>query len=260
MKPKIRIQLREDNGAVISDRLVDQTTELAIGPKEVHKGPITIEFTAFNSDDIDRVVLYIQKLKELVPLTLKPARRSSTTSKTKFTLNAYKELVKEVKSKPTMEKVIDHLDLLDFRWLHTQYFEELERFGKGDYSYITKGKYKGLQWLTRKVRTAVNPIHDQYDLRLIFGIDLLQKNTNRIVVFFDGKHKGSLKKDWPDRKHNMKVKKIPLVFPTHMSIEDRKKWRAIHRKVKEGRKVNMADENFYYRYRHEIANLEFEDQ
>jgi hypothetical protein len=257
MKPKIRIQLREENGAVLSDRLVDQTTELATGPKEVHEGPITVEFTAMNSDDLERVVLYIQKLKKLVPIETKPPRKTYT--KRKNTLNAYKELFLEVKKKPTMEKVIEHLDNLDFTWLHTQYFEELTRYGKGEFGYIHDGKYKQMQWLSRKVRTAVNPIHDLYDFRLIFGIDLIRKKSDRVVVFFDGKIKGILTKPWPEKKKNMKVKKIPLVFPTHMTIEDRKKWRAIHRKIKDDRKVNVADENFYYRYKPEIANLEHED-
>jgi hypothetical protein len=54
----------------------------------------------------------------------------------------------------------------------------------------------------------------------------------------------------------MKEKKIPMVFPKYMDIEERKDWRAIRRRV-EMKATNIPDKKlrFYERHAKEIQNI-----
>ena len=57
-KPKLRITTLEDNGSYIQDRLVDAYTEMNSGPKVQHKGPIRIEVTLTNKQDVENFKNY----------------------------------------------------------------------------------------------------------------------------------------------------------------------------------------------------------
>ena len=74
-KPKIRITLLEDNGAVIQDRLVDATTEYYAGPKIQHSGPIRIETTLTNTQDIESFKKYLDQLTGTLPIKAPSAGR-----------------------------------------------------------------------------------------------------------------------------------------------------------------------------------------
>ena len=52
-KPKLRITTLSENGTPLSDRLVDAYTEMNSGPKVQHNGPIRVEVTLTNKQDID---------------------------------------------------------------------------------------------------------------------------------------------------------------------------------------------------------------
>lgn len=66
---KMRIRLFNPGTLMqISDRLVDQATELRIGPKETHKGPMTLEFNLNNQIEVDQMVDYLKKLKGDLPI------------------------------------------------------------------------------------------------------------------------------------------------------------------------------------------------
>ena len=67
-KPKLRITTLEDNGSYIQDRLVDAYTEMNSGPKVQHKGPIRIEVTLTNKQDVENFKNYLDKLVGNLPI------------------------------------------------------------------------------------------------------------------------------------------------------------------------------------------------
>ena len=52
-KPKLRVTTLSENGTPLSDRLVDAYIEMNSGPKVQHKGPVRVEVTLTNKQDID---------------------------------------------------------------------------------------------------------------------------------------------------------------------------------------------------------------
>ena len=67
-KPKLRITTLEDNGSYIQDRLVDAYTEMNSGPKVQHKGPIRIEVTLTNKQDVENFKNYLDERVGNLPI------------------------------------------------------------------------------------------------------------------------------------------------------------------------------------------------
>ena len=61
-KPKLRITTLSENGTPLSDRLVDAYIEMNSGPKVQHNGPIRVEVTLTNKQDIDNFKEYLDRL------------------------------------------------------------------------------------------------------------------------------------------------------------------------------------------------------
>ena len=82
-KPKLRITTLSENGNPLSDRLVDACTEMYAGPKVQHKGPIRIEVTLVNQQDISQFKEYLDKLSGNLPIkeSAGRGRPSNTQSK-----------------------------------------------------------------------------------------------------------------------------------------------------------------------------------
>ena len=62
-KPKLRVQLLDEELRVMEDRLVDQASEFYLGPKKSHKGPLKFEVTFQTQNDIDDFKTYLSKIK-----------------------------------------------------------------------------------------------------------------------------------------------------------------------------------------------------
>lgn len=67
-KPKLRITTLSENGTPLSDRLVDAYTEMNSGPKVQHKGPIRVEVTLTNKQDVDNFKSYLERLVGILPI------------------------------------------------------------------------------------------------------------------------------------------------------------------------------------------------
>lgn len=251
MKPKIRIKLLDDNLTVISDRLVDQYTEFNTGPKDIHEGKLSIEFTIENAGDIESLKDYLDQLQGKVPIKPQETRGRKPKTSTKKTPQVV-EVYKTIKSTGSIEKIIEYLQTLNFRFISYQYLEDLYTEGLIPMVPNTKDKH----FMVRRYHTAVNPLKDKYDFSMMVAINLFNK-TNEVKVYKDFKPKSKLKAQWTSTAHfkRAKEKEKPRSFPQSLSIEDRKTWRKIERKIEGGRKVPVIEEHFYYRYKQEIEAL-----
>ena len=245
--PKMRIQLKDEQGVVLTDRLVEQLTELQTGPKDKHQGHITLELTLQAPEDIALFKTYIDQLAGNLPL-----KSEHAVSKTTGKVNPYKEIYQDIRSKESMEAVIDYLMSLDFRFVTKQFIEERIQLHKLDPKYDSLPDT--VQYLVRLSRVAKDPTNDKYDFNLIFGINIY-KQKDKVFIYRDGERFKRLTRSWDNHQANMKTKKVPLVFPKFMTIEERIKWRKIAKYLKDDKPVSQKDNLFYERYKPDIKNI-----
>lgn len=244
-KPKLRIQLLDDSGIMMSDRLVDQYSELLNGPSEKHKGPIRVEATLIDRDSTERFKQYLDKLVGELPVIVK-----NKTSKEQ--VNPFKEIYLDIKKKDHIEDIIEYLEAINFRWVNWQFIEELKTVGKWDGPTTGLARY---QWLVRMTRQAKDPQNDKFDFTMMVGINFFA-HTDKVIVLYKYKKKAKWTKTWKKEKNlNIKKKKTAMIFPQYMSIEERKQWRYMHRKVSLGKQLGPRDSQFYTRYKPEIQNI-----
>ena len=193
-KPKIRITLLEDNGAVIQDRLVDATTEYYAGPKIQHSGPIRIETTLTNTQDIESFKKYLDQLTGTLPIKAPSAGRgrpsmanqANTESPREDIIEGLKKLASEGKNQTD---VIEYLRKLGFVFILAEdllyYFPDLlDSFKHKDIGDPTDNKQypNSLAWMVRCIRRAKDPRTDKFDPMIFFGFNI-QKPSRKVVPY-----------------------------------------------------------------------------
>lgn len=193
-KPKIRITLLEDNGAVIQDRLVDATTEYYAGPKIQHSGPIRIETTLTNTQDIENFKKYLDQLTGTLPIKAPSAGRgrpsmanqANTESPREDIIEGVKKLASEGKNQT---EVIEYLRKLGFVFILAEdllyYFPDLlDSFKHKDIGDPTDNKQypNSLAWMVRCIRRAKDPRTDKFDPMIFFGFNI-QKPSRKVVPY-----------------------------------------------------------------------------
>ena len=243
MKPKIRIKLLDDNLVTQSDRLVDQYTELLTGPKEEHKGPICLEFTLTNTEEVGSIKKYLDKLVGNLPIKQVSKRKSETEEATTESIDIFLE---ELKHKPKdAVKLIDYLTERKFRFVSALFLEDFNIPVK------IKDKHKDkYHFLIKLLKEAKDPLNNKYDPQLVIGIDIIKKKSIRMLIYRDGKYKGFFEKEWPEKK-KVNFSKVNLrKFPHYMTIEERAKWRREDYSLQKN--PDKAPTKFYLRWKKPI--------
>lgn len=248
MKPKIRIQLLDEELRTTSDRLVDAYTEFLNGPTELHQGPVRFELTLPDEETIEKFKQYLDKLKGKLPLEKRDPKPK--VAKEDQAVNEFRELYGKCKELPNVEAIIDYLNEVNFRFVSDQHIQDYGfEFQKPD-------EVKEFQMMTKVLRYAKDPANDRFDFSMMIYIKFIGKQSEEIFFYQNGKKKASLHKPWATSKANMKEKKIPMVFPEYMDIEERKEWRAIRRKIENGNSIIPEKKmKFYQRHAKEIQNM-----
>ena len=205
-KPKLRITLLEDNGAVIHDRLVDATTEYYAGPKIQHSGPIRIETTLTNTQDIESFKKYLDQLTGTLPIKApsvgrgRPsmANQANTESPREDIIEEVKKLASEGKNQT---EVIEYLRKLGFVFILAEdllyYFPDLlDSFKHKDLGDPTDNKQypNSLAWMVRCIRRAKDPRTDKFDPMIFFGFNI-QKPSRRVVPYLYKERQEPIKVD-----------------------------------------------------------------
>ena len=205
-KPKLRITLLENNGAVIHDRLVDATTEYYAGPKIQHSGPIRIETTLTNTQDIESFKKYLDQLTGTLPIKAPSAGRGRPSMATQANTESPREdIIEEVKKLASEGKnqteVIEYLRKLGFVFMLAEdllyYFPDLlDSFKHKDLGDPTDNKQypNSLAWMVRCIRRAKDPRTDKFDPMIFFGFNI-QKPSRRVVPYLYKERQEPLKID-----------------------------------------------------------------
>lgn len=229
MVKKIRIQLLTKEGIVTSDRLVDQEIEFYQGPKEKHKDPLKVEVTLTNTEDINKFITYLQKVALDLPIEVKsPRGRTATKNHQDTALDNSREVLLEelLSTAKDQDDFIRKLREYDFIFLES---DRLKQLIPEAYS-IKSVHLEKYQWMIRVSKRAKDPRNDKFDLPLLIGIAIMDKEsrTDKMVIYLNGTFNKSVKLEVP--KNAMTFKQTNLIkYPHYMTYEEREKWSIEHR-------------------------------
>lgn len=214
---KMRIQLYDTGFNQLSDRLVDQDVEMYKGPKEVHQGPIRVEFSLFTQDDVDACLTYIQKLKGSLPLEVKVRKSSKQISETD---EGYREnLLARVQECETQDEAIKLLRAEGFIFLTQEDVSDYDLFAP-----IKKDVSAWWSWMLKLIREAKDPANNKYDLAIKFGFKIIgEKISTCICYLFD--ERIEMECPWKSMDKEFNLKKTNLTkFASFMTADERMKF------------------------------------
>jgi hypothetical protein len=241
LEKKCRIQLYDPDFNQVSDRLVSQDTEFNTGPKETHEGPIRIEVSLFDREDIDSVITYLNKLRGAVPIEKPKGKRGRKPLKSVSgkrdglvealsTITNPKEFVKAARDMGFIANTVDFLK---------------------DMGYTLKIPEAVVgRWvlMTRLLKKAKNPINSKWDpLTLVFI------KEDRAIISVDGEIKVDITFSEPLGQKIVVPLKAKMKFPHYLTLEERNQFRLDMDKLKSDESAKPT--RLYCRWVHTIAEL-----
>jgi len=232
-KPKLRITLLENSGIVISDRLVDAQSEFYAGPKIQHKGPVRLEVTLTNNEDVNQFKDYIDKLSGNLPLKQPSAGRGRPSSGQQIQIESPREDIflkveSLAKEGQTQTDIIKYLRDIGFVFILTEdflyYFPDFE-FDKKDIGEPTDNKQylDSMSWMVRCVKRGKDPRTDKFDPMIIFGFNILREASNKVVPYLYKERKKPLRIE--KGKKNLSFNMVEFTkFPKYMLEDERLKF------------------------------------
>ena len=202
-KPKLRVTTLSENGTPLSDRLVDAYTEMNSGPKVQHKGPIRVEVTLTNKQDVDNFKEYLDRLIGVLPAKAPTAGRGRPAGTMVKNLESPREDIladveKMVEEGKSQQEIIKYLRELGFVFILTEdflyHFPGFE-FDKKDVGEATDNKQypNSFSWMARCIKRAKDPKADKFDPMVIFGFSILGGPSKKIVPYLYKERKKPLR-------------------------------------------------------------------
>ena len=200
-KPKMRISLLDHNGAILNDRLVDAYSEMSLGPKSTHNGPIRVEVTMTTKEDIEGVKKYLDQLSGNLPLREVNGRGRPSAAPKEIDSpreDILREVEKLVADGKNQDDIIKYLRGLGFVFILTedflQYFPEFP-FDKKDVGKPTdNGQYlQSLSWMVRCIKRAKTPAADKFDPMIILGFSIQGGPSKKVVPYLYRERKKPLR-------------------------------------------------------------------
>nr|UWG19278.1 MAG: hypothetical protein [Bacteriophage sp.] len=239
-KPKLRITTLEDNGSYIQDRLVDAYTEMNSGPKVQHKGPIRIEVTLTNKQDVENFKNYLDKLVGNLPIKEQSAGRGRPSTGSKQLTESPREDIladveKMVEEGKSQQEIIKYLRELGFVFILTEdflfHFPGFE-FDTKDVGEATDNKQypNSYSWMARCIKRAKDPKADKFDPMVIFGFSILGGPSKKIVPYLYKERKKPLRASVGKKVISFSQAEFTK-FPKWMLEEERLKFSAEQRQL-----------------------------
>ncbi len=160
-------------------------------------------------------------------------------------------ILKDIESKPSMEKIIEYLKNLNFEFVDYAVVQQMAPQAE-----LGPKWTKHFSFLVRRYQDGDK---SRLDFRFMIGIRFIGVRTPSYLVYRGFKFRESIKKPWDKPfEFNSKKKKVLLVFPKELDIEERKVWRYIHYKVQAKKHVDPDKLKWYLKYKPMIKNLDKE--
>lgn len=198
-KPKLRVTLLNELGAVIQDRLVDANPEYYAGPKIQHKGPIRLEVTLANTQDINNFKQYLDQLVGNLPIKVQSAGRGRPVSGSQPLAETprediLQEVTKMAEEGKNQNEVIKYLRDLGFVFILTEdflyYFKDFEFKSKDVGEKTDHGQYlHSLAWMVRCIKRAKDPRTDKFDPMILFGFNIYEPSKKVVPYLYKERQK-----------------------------------------------------------------------
>jgi hypothetical protein len=256
METKMRIKLYEAKEnqppELLSDRLVEQSTEFNSGPKHKHKGPLSLELNLRDKEDCEKAIVYIGKLALDLPLeaTEKPKKVKKVLDNLSDDA-PLQDLIEQMSTVESQEILIKELQSLNFKFMTHQQLVDMNEITPGLVE--VPNNLSDWQFMVRLLKLAKNPVNDKWDTRLIFAIKIRGERKNRVNVLLWGKPHTKFKTSWESEEEiNFKKKDRLITFPEFMDYPMRSKFRAERRKydlhIESGSKEAFEFSDFYKKW------------
>lgn len=247
--PKMRIQLLGNDGSLLSDRLISQSSELNNGPNADHKGPFRIEFTFMGKEDVESFQTYLGKLSGILPIGEKAKRAYKKKSLSSHLLDKepIKELLEDTLAKcKTQDDMMSYLRELGFVFLSSQHILDFK------IPIDIKPNHLKYQFMVRCLKEAKNPQADKFDPQLAFGFRLISKKKYpKVVIYLYGSFRKLKTIPWKETKGEINFKRPKLlVFPKWMNEGERLRFSTEHRKYQ--LKPELKKSKFYERWEKDV--------
>lgn len=231
-KPKLRITLLSENGCPVSDRLVDAYPELNMGPKIQHNGPIRVECTFQNKQDIEQFKNYLDILSGSLPIKVSTGRGRPGANTVKELESPREEILAEVtrmiEHSSNQKEITKYLRGLGFVFILTEefkmHFKDFE-FNPKDVGQPTdNGQYpNSLSWMVRRIKEAKDPRADKFDPQIIFGFSIINGPSKKIVPYLYKERQSPLKAKPVEKA--LSFSKVGFTkYPVYMTEEERFKF------------------------------------
>lgn len=233
-KPKLRITLLEENGAVINDRLVDSQAEYYSGPKVQHNGPIRVEATLTNTQDVASFKEYLDRLTGALPIKAPSAGRGRPSGSSSPQLaespreDILMQVEKMVEEGKNQTEVIKYLRDLGFVFILTEdllyYFKDFP-FDIKDIGEPTDNHQfpDSMSWMVRCIKRGKDPKTDKFDPMILFGFNVLREASRKVVPYLYKERKKPLKIELGKKVLSFNTVEFTK-FPKYMQEDERIKF------------------------------------
>lgn len=241
---KIRVQLFDEESRLISDKLYKQGSELISGPKFTHNGPMRIEITMDNQEDIERAITYIKKLSGMLPLEAKKEKKKvgKIESDSDGYIESMMDMITECKDQ---DELISNLRNQGFVFVTRDLLHNMERFEKVNWE-EEDWRTDKYQYMVRLIKESKNPMLDKFDPTLIVGIKIYKKRSDEVKFYKFGELTNNLDIPVPGKaKESFTTQKLHI-FPEFMSEKEKERFRREYRDME--RDPDKEPTPFYLRW------------
>ncbi len=250
MEKKLRVQLFDEEGRMVGDRIVSQDPEFSKGPLKDHHGIFRIEFTLDSKNDVEKAKTYLDQMVGNLPLASgKKKKLPKIPDDPMFREN----IIDEIENSDSMEdqdNLIAGLRSQGFVFRTWEFLESMVDLTGITIKDVHKNKY---QFMLREIRKAKNPKADKYDPMLIFGIKLDEERTEKVVIYLNGEFHKSLKIPLPEKPKEVFKKTTMLKFPHFMTEDERVKFTIELRSYESNPSKSVS--KFFNRWMQYVENL-----
>lgn len=241
---KIRVQLFDEESRLISDKLYKQGSELISGPKFTHNGPMRIEITMDNQEDIERAITYIKKLSGMLPLEAKKEKKKvgKIESDSDDYIESMMDMITECKDQ---DELISNLRNQGFVFVTRDLLHNMERFEKVNWE-EEDWRTDKYQYMVRLIKESKNPMLDKFDPTFIVGIKIYKKRSDEVKFYKFGELTNNLDIPVPGKaKESFTTQKLHI-FPEFMSEKEKERFRREYRDME--RDPDKEPTPFYLRW------------
>ena len=241
---KIRVQLFDEESRLISDKLYKQGSELISGPKFTHNGPMRIEVTMDNQEDVERAITYIKKLSGMLPLEAKKEKKKvgKIESDSDDYVESMMDMITECKDQ---DELISNLRNQGFVFVTRDLLHNMERFEKVNWE-EEDWRTDKYQYMVRLIKESKNPMLDKFDPTLIVGIKISRKRSDEVTFYKFGELTNNLDIPVPAKaKESFTTQKL-YIFPEFMSEKEKERFRREYRDME--RDPEKEPTPFYLRW------------